>query len=105
MFKRIVLTFLLALIFTLIGPTLQIPAQALQEGVALPRIELIEVPPLELPGQVDSNSPSFWQYVSGQNRLHILTSWGNPSISQGLSVRRLGPPQPVRYLQQSNGPR
>jgi hypothetical protein len=68
-------------------------------------VEVAPAPPVQFPSAVDSNSPAFWQFVWGQDRLHVLNSWENPSISQGTSLRRLGPPQPVRYSNRVNGGR
>ncbi len=71
----------------------------------IPAFDLIQAPAVQFPSAVDSNSPAFWQFTQGQNRLHVVTSWENPSISQGLTIRRLGATQPVRYLSPNSGGR
>ncbi|MGH9255133.1 MAG: hypothetical protein ACRD3C_11240 [Vicinamibacterales bacterium] len=45
-----------------------------QNGTATPRVELRSAPLIELPGQVDSNSPALWDRVGGRNLLFVMTS-------------------------------
>src|SRR5688572_11571788 len=66
-------------------------------------VQLVPAPTLVLPGQIDSNSPAFWQFVQGENRLHLITSWWTPSVTRGLSVNRLGIPWPVRFTNSNEG--
>jgi hypothetical protein len=105
MLKRVVTIVVSGLLLTLFSPTFAAPAQEPQNPDGVPAFDLILAPPIEFPSAVDSNSPAFWQFAQGQNRLHVVTSWENPSISQGLSVRRLGAARPVRYSNPSNGGR
>jgi hypothetical protein len=80
--------FLALLLIFLIPPT-QVSAQS---------VWLEPAPPLNFPGQIDSNSPAFWQFVWGQNRL-----WWTPSISRGFFLHRLGNPSAVRFLNSDAG--
>ncbi len=85
--------------------TLRAPAQQLPNSTLIPRVDVVPAPSVQLPGAVDSNSPAFWQYEEGRNRLYVLTSWAIPSISQGISFRRLRSTQPVRFSNSVNGGR
>src|SRR5688572_24435617 len=65
-------------------------------AVSLPRVELRSATPLQLPGEVDSNSPAVWDRVGGERRLFVMTSVnGRPSIASGPALNRLGRPVPV----------
>jgi hypothetical protein len=88
------MSILLALLLILFLPVVQVSAQS---------VWLEPAPPLTFPGQIDSNSPAFWQFVWGQNRLHLVMSWWTPSISRGFSVNRLGNPWAVRFLNSDAG--
>jgi hypothetical protein len=83
------------------------PAQEFefQIPIELPQFELVPASPLVLPSPVDSNSPAVWQSLGGVNRLTVVMSWENPSISNGFSLRGLTAAWPVRYFNQSNGGR
>lgn len=94
-----------SLLFTFFSPMFSAPAQEPQSPQGIPVVELIPAPSVQFPAAVDSNSPAFWQFVQGQNRLHLVMSLGNPSISLGTSIRRLGAAQPVRYSNSGNGGR
>lgn len=63
-----------------------------QSGAGLPRAELTDAPLLHLPGDVDSNSPSIWERVSGRNALFLMTSaYGRPRLASGRNLAQLGP--------------
>jgi hypothetical protein len=56
----------------------------------VPRAELSAAPIIRFTGNVDSNSPSFWQRVGSLSWVFILTSTaGQPSLSFGPQVGRL----------------
>ena len=59
-----------------------------QTTVALPRVELLTVPLMKLPGSVDSNSPVVWEWIGGQPMIFVVTSAGSPKTAAG---RRLEP--------------
>jgi hypothetical protein len=101
--KRLVPIIVFTLLLTLFIRTVPMPAQERPNPEATPMFSLLPAPPVEFSGDVDSNSPSFWQFFQGQNRLHVVTSWWTPSISRGGSVRRLGAPRAVRFLNSSEG--
>jgi hypothetical protein len=103
MSQRIAAAFCLNLFLALF--LIQSPAHAQVTGGVIPQFELIPAPPVELPSAVDSNSSAFWRFSQGQNRLHILTSWENPTLSVGLSVQRLRWSWPVRFSNVVNGGR
>jgi hypothetical protein len=64
---------------------------AFSAAAAIPRATLTAALPVSLPGSVDSNSPMVWDLDDGVNRLFVMTSHsGEPSISKGLSLERLG---------------
>jgi hypothetical protein len=64
-----------------------------------PRATLTAALPLALPGSVDSNSPLVWDLDQGQRRLFVMTSHsGEPSISSGASLDRLGSSTEVTLL-------
>jgi hypothetical protein len=80
-------TLAVALLASTAVPT-AFPAAA---AAAIPRATLTAALPVVLPGSVDSNSPMVWALDEGVNRLFVLTSHsGEPSISKGSSVERLG---------------
>ena len=57
----------------------------------MPRVSLSSAPVLTLPGIVDSNSPAIWDVEDGQRKLFVMTSHsGEPSLSSGTAVERLG---------------
>jgi hypothetical protein len=103
--KRVVLIVVSVLLSLLFSSTARMPAQELPISQRIPAFELIPAPPVEFPAPVDSNSPAFWQSSWGFNRLHLLTSWENPSISRGLSIRWLGATLPISYSNAGNGGR
>src|SRR5688572_15226447 len=98
MSKRIARVIALILTVTWLDSVAQAPAQTVPDGNEIPLFDVIPAPTLMLPGAADSNSPAYWQYVQGQNRLHIVTSWWTPSISRGFSVNRMGRPQPAKFV-------
>ena len=102
MYRRIVLitSILVIALFRAIAPA---PAQTTKDSDEVPLFEVVPATTLMLPGNVDSNSPAFWQFVQGQNRLHVLTSWWTPSISRGFSVNRMGMPMPAKFLNSDGG--
>lgn len=62
----------------------------------VPVATLTEVPPLRLPGAVDSNSPAMWELVQGQPRLYVFTSnAGKPSRAIGQGMASLARPTSV----------
>jgi hypothetical protein len=62
-----------------------------QIGVLGPRAEIRSAPSLELPGQVDSNSPAVWDRVAGRNLLFVMTSMsGQPRRAWGRDLMSLG---------------
>ena len=61
-----------------------------------PRVELIDVPSLRLPGTVDSNSPVVWEQIGSQNVLFIITSSsGAPSVAFGSRLDAMSAATPV----------
>jgi hypothetical protein len=67
-----------------------------QTTATVPRVDLIDVPLMNLPGRIDSNSPVVWQRVGGQNVVFVLTSFdGRPKIAYGRRLDQLGPPVDV----------
>ena len=80
-----------------IAVLVQFPSQlAAQNGSSTVRVELQSAPLLELPGEVDSNSPAVWQRVGGRNLLFIMTSMaGQPWRSWGAGLTGLGTPRQV----------
>src|SRR5688572_14331176 len=105
MLKRVLIIAVSDLLLTLFSLIALVPAQELQNPDRVPFFELVPAPPVELPAPVDSNSPAFWHLEQGRNRLNVVTSWENPSISQGSSVRRLGTPRPVFFTNRGDGGR
>lgn len=64
-----------------------------------PRVELLAADPLDLSGDVDSNSPVMWAPIDGLPSLRVFTSTaGVPSVADGLRLRRLEPAQPVTIV-------
>src|SRR5262245_47188144 len=62
-----------------------------QNGAGTPRVELRPAPSLELPGEVDSNSPAVWDLVGGRNLLFVMTSMsGQPRRAWGRDLTSLG---------------
>jgi hypothetical protein len=62
-----------------------------QNGSASPRVELRSAPVVELPGQVDSNSPAVWDIVGGRTLLFVMTSMsGQPRRAWGRDLTSLG---------------
>ena len=62
-----------------------------QNGAGVPRVELRSAPLLELPGEVDSNSPAVWDLVGGRNLLFVMTSMsGQPRRAWGRDLTSLG---------------
>jgi hypothetical protein len=88
------MSILLTLLLIVFGSVAQASAQSVQ---------LVPAPTVTFPGDIDSNSPAFWQFFQGQNRLHVVTSWWSASISRGLSLNRLATPWPVRFKNSSEG--
>ena len=67
-----------------------------QNGSSAVRVELQSAPLLELPGEVDSNSPAVWHRVGGRNLLFIMTSMaGQPWRAWGTGLTGLGAPRQV----------
>ena len=71
-----------------------------QEGDAF-TVSLIGAPPVEFPSQTDSNSPAFWDFTGSAMTLKVLNSVYSPSLSSGLTVDTLGPPQSVSFASQA----
>ena len=64
-----------------------------------PSVTLTPAPAITLPGGVDSNSPAVWDLVNGVETLQVVTSTaGQPSLSTGRRLARLGQPQPVEFV-------
>ncbi|MBI4888778.1 MAG: hypothetical protein HY824_16895 [Acidobacteria bacterium] len=62
-----------------------------QNGSGTPRVELRSSSMMELPGEVDSNSPALWDRVGGRNLLFVMTSIsGRPSRAWGRDLTTLG---------------
>jgi hypothetical protein len=62
----------------------------------VPRAELSAAPIVRFTGNVDSNSPSFWQRVGSLSWVFILTSTaGQPSLSFGPQLGRLSTATPI----------
>jgi hypothetical protein len=60
------------------------------------RAELQPATLLELPGEVDSNSPAVWHRLGGRNLLFVMTSMnGQPRRAWGTRLTGLGPAHPV----------
>ena len=67
-----------------------------QKGAAVPRVELRPAPEMDLPGEVDSNSPAVWDLVGGRDLLFVMTSMsGRPSRSWGRDLTSLRPARQV----------
>jgi hypothetical protein len=63
------------------------------------RVTLTTAPVLTLPGTVDSNSPVMWDLQDGQQRMFVMTSHsGQPSVSSGFDLSRLGTPSEITHL-------
>jgi hypothetical protein len=63
------------------------------------RAALIPAPVVTLPGSVDSNSPVIWDLEDGQQKMFVLTSHsGEPSVSSGSELTRLGAPTEITLL-------
>lgn len=75
-------------------------AQSLQSSA----LRLTTAPRLDLPGEVDSNSPVIWDLDGGQPAVTVFTSFdGIPSRSTGPSLTQLGAPVPVTLWPQPLG--
>ena len=75
-----------------------ISSQATHAQLPRPSATVIEAPPLDLPGGVDSNSPVLWTLEDGLPRVHVTTSTaGQPSIASGPRISRMTGPSPVRF--------
>lgn len=61
-----------------------------QNGSSTPRVELRSAPLLQLPSDVDSNSPAVWDRVGGRNLLFVMTSEGQPRRAWGRDLLNLG---------------
>jgi hypothetical protein len=71
------------------------------QGQALvpPAVTLVPATALALTGGVDSNSPAVWGLVDGVETLQVVTSIaGQPSLSTGRRLARLGPAEPVSFI-------
>lgn len=89
MMRRATITVLTAL--AIVSSTL-----VAQDAPPSPRVQLLPVTQLRLPGLVDSNSPAVWERVNGRNTLFVVTSWGGqPSTASGTQLLRLGRPVPI----------
>ena len=64
-----------------------------------PYATLTEAAPLELPGEVDSNSPVLWAKELGLSRMYITTSSGGwPSVASGARLTRMMGLSPVEFV-------
>ena len=64
-----------------------------------PYAALVPAAEIQLPGEVDSNSPALWSLDTGQRRLHIATSFaGQPSIATGVGLTRMSEESPAEFL-------
>lgn len=65
-----------------------------------PTATLHSAPLLQLPGNVDSNSPVVWDLVRGQPRLFVMTSSaGQPRVTSGFDIDRMGTSLPTRFIE------
>ena len=75
-----------------------------QNGAGTPRVELRAAPALELPGEVDSNSPAVWDLVGGRNLLFVMTSMsGQPRRAWGRDLTSLGGARQVEFESPDGG--
>jgi hypothetical protein len=75
-----------------------------QNGAGTPRVELRSAPPLELPGEVDSNSPAVWDLVGGRRLLFVMTSMsGQPRRAWGRDLASLGSARQVALQSPAGG--
>ena len=75
-----------------------------QNGAGTPRVELRSAPTLELPGEVDSNSPAVWDLVGGRNLLFVMTSMsGQPRRAWGRDLTSLGGARQVEFESPDGG--
>jgi hypothetical protein len=103
MLKRVVPAIISILFLALFSPAAQAPIQETPNSEGIPLFDLVPAPLAVISANIDSNSPAFWQFVQGRNRLHIVTSWWTPSISRGFSVNRLRTGTPVKFLNSDAG--
>jgi len=74
-------------------------AVASAQTPAAPAVTLVPTTSVTLPGGVDSNSPAVWDTVDGVETLQVVTSIaGQPSVSSGRRLTRLGPAEPVSFV-------
>jgi len=93
---RLVAAFVLAV--ALLSSTTN-PTAFPQAAAAIPRAALTAALPLNLPGNVDSNSPLVWDLEDGLRRLFVMTSHsGQPRVASGASVDRFGAASDVTLL-------
>ena len=60
---------------------------------------LVPAASLTLTGAVDSNSPAVWDLRDGVQTLQVITSFdGQPSLSTGERLGRMGPAEPVQFV-------
>lgn len=67
----------------------------------LPSVRLHAAPLVQLPHEVDCNSPSHWD----RGTLYIFMSTGHPFRSSGKDLRHLGAAESVQYDNKVNGGR
>jgi hypothetical protein len=83
------------LVFAALGVALliyPIDSMQAQNGTSSVRAELQPAALLELPGEVDSNSPAVWHRLRGVNLLFVMTSMnGQPRRAWGTRLTGLGP--------------
>lgn len=64
----------------------------------VPTAQLVRAVPVELPGQIDSNSPAVWEIVDGTPTLIVLTSVaGQPHRAAGIRIGALDEMGPVGF--------
>ena len=67
-----------------------------QNPASKPRVELRSAPRLDLPGDVDSNSPAVWDRAGGRNLLFVLMSEsGRTTRATGRDLTNFGLPRKV----------
>jgi hypothetical protein len=61
-------------------------------------VGLVPAEPIELPGEVDSNSPAVWDLVGGQPAMVVLTSFAGRTRRAVGNLEALTAPMPVRLF-------
>lgn len=68
-----------------------VAAQSVIPGFGVPTVTLVRAAPIELSGEVDSNSPVVWDWWDGHAEVFVLTSVaGRPSRESGEYISQLG---------------